>query len=212
MPIRIVLADDHPIVLRGLERLFELERDIEVLASCLTGDETVRVVMRHRPDVVVLDIRMPDKDGLAVARELRDAKLPTRVVILTAALDEDQLIEALRSGVCGVVLKEMAPQLLVQCIHKVHAGSQWIEQRSFGRALEKMLRREAGAGTITGVLTTREVEIVGLVARGFRNKEIATKLSIGEGTVKVHLHNIYEKLEVDGRVALTVFARDKGLV
>jgi two-component system, NarL family, nitrate/nitrite response regulator NarL len=212
MAIRIVLADDHPIVLRGLERLFELEQDIQVVASCLTAEDTLREVQRHRPDVLVLDIRLPGKNGLAVARELRESKSPTRVVILTAALDEDQLIQALRSGVGGVVLKEMGPQLLVQSVRKVHAGGQWVEQRSFGRALEKMLRREAGASGISGVLTNREVEIVRMVAGGFRNKEIAAKLSIGEGTVKVHLHNIYDKLQVDGRVALTVFARDKGLV
>src|SRR5262249_28639433 len=153
----------------------------------------------HRPDVLVLDLRMPGKDGLAVIRELRTSKLSTRVVLLTVALDEEDVLEALRLDVRGVILKEMAPALLVRCVQTVHAGGQWVDQQSLGRALEKMRRREAGARELSGLLTPRELEIVRLLAEGRRNKEIADKLSIGEGTIKVHLHHIYEKLHVDGR-------------
>jgi DNA-binding NarL/FixJ family response regulator len=212
MPIHLVLADDHPLILDGLENLFHLEKDFKVVARCLDGIETMQAVHRHRPDVLILDIRMPGKDGLEVAREMRKEKLPTRVVLLTAELDEDELLESLRLGVQGIVLKEMAPQLLVQCIRKVHAGEQWIEPRSARQALEKMLRREAGARDIATVLTPREIDMVRMVARGLRNKEIAGKLSISEGTVKVHLHNIYEKLKVEGRLALLRYAQEKGLV
>jgi two-component system, NarL family, nitrate/nitrite response regulator NarL len=212
MAIRLVLADDHPIVLQGLESLFRLEKDLRVVASCLTGEEVLPAVRAHRPDVLVLDLRMPGKDGLAVIRELRMDKLSTRVVLLTAELDEDAVLEALRLDVRGVILKEMAPALLVRCVQTVHAGGQWVEPQSFGRALEKMRRREAGARELSGLLTPREMEIVRLLAGGRRNKEIADKLSIGEGTIKVHLHHIYEKLHIDGRLALTLFARDKGLV
>jgi DNA-binding NarL/FixJ family response regulator len=212
MPIHLVLADDHPLILDGLENLFHLEQDFKVVARCLDGMETMQAVHRHRPDVLILDIRMPGKDGLEVAREMRKEKLPTRVVLLTAELDEDELLESLRLGVQGIVLKEMAPQLLVQCIRKVHAGEQWIEPRSARQALEKMLRREAGARDIATVLTPREIDMVRMVARGLRNKEIAGKLSISEGTVKVHLHNIYEKLKVEGRLALLRYAQEKGLV
>ena len=212
MPIGLVLADDHPIVLDGLERLFHLEQDLKVLARCKDGEETLRAVRRHRPDILVLDIRMPGMGGLAVVREMREEKLPTRVVLLTGALDEDEAMEAIRLGVRGVVLKEMAPKLLVQCIRKVHTGEQWVERRSFGRALETMMRREAGARQIAGVLTPREMEIVRLVASGLHNKEIAAKLAISEGTVKIHLHHIYEKLNVRGRLELTLYAQGKGLV
>jgi DNA-binding NarL/FixJ family response regulator len=212
MPIHLVLADDHPLILDGLENLFHLEKDFKVVARCLDGMETMQAVRKHRPDVLILDIRMPGKDGLEVAREMRKEKLPTRVVLLTAELDEDELLESLRLGVQGIVLKEMAPQLLVQCIRKVHAGEQWIEPRSARQALEKMLRREAGARDIATVLTPREIDLVRMVARGLRNKEIAGKLSISEGTVKVHLHNIYEKLKVEGRLALLRYAQEKGLV
>jgi DNA-binding NarL/FixJ family response regulator len=212
MPIRLVLADDHPLILNGLENLFRTERDFEVIARCTNGIETMQAVRKHRPDVLILDIRMPGKDGLDVAREVQKEKLPTRIVLLTAVLDEGELLEGIRLGVQGIVLKEMAPKLLVQCIRKVHAGEQWIELRSPKQALEKMLRREAGGRELAAILTPREIDIVRMVATGLRNKEIADKLHISEGTVKVHLHNIYEKLHVDSRLALLRYAQEKGLV
>jgi len=212
MPIRLVLADDHPLILDGLENLFKLEDDLQVAARCTDGDQALQAVRRLKPDIVILDILMPGQDGLAVARQIRAEKLPTRVVLLTAAINEDQLLEAIRSGVQGIVLKEMAPKLLVQCVRKVHAGEQWIERNSARQALEKMLKREAVTNEISRLLTAREIEIVRMVAKGLRNKEIAEKSGISEGTVKAHLHNIYEKLNVDGRMALLHFAQSKGLV
>jgi two-component system nitrate/nitrite response regulator NarL len=212
MPIGLVLADDHPIVLDGLDHLFRQEEDFKVLARCRDGEETLQAVRKHHPDVLILDLRMPGKDGLAVLREVRKEKLATRVVLLTAEMSDAEALEAIRLRVNGVVLKEMAPQLLVKCIRKVHAGGQWWEKRSLGRAMETMLRREAGEREIAGVLTPRELQIVRLVASGLHNKEIADKLGISEGTVKIHLHHIYEKLHVDGRLELTLYAQDKGLV
>jgi len=212
MPVRLVLADDHPIVLDGLEQLFRAQKDFAVVARCQDGAETLRAVRQHRPDVLLLDIRMPAPDGLQVIRELQRDSLPTRIVLLTAALEEDDVLEAVRLGVKGVVLKEMAPQMLVECVRKVAAGEQWIERRSLTMALDKMLRREAGFREVASVLTPREIEIVRLAAGGLRNQAIADQLHISEGTVKVHLHNIYEKLGIDGRVALTLYAREKGLL
>src|SRR2546425_625476 len=129
MAIKLELADDRPLVLDGLEQLFSAEQDIKVVARCLDGEAALAAVRKHRPDVVVLDLRMPVKDGLEVLRQIRLEKLPTRVVILTAALDEDDVVEAIRLGAPGVVLKEMAPHFLVQCIRKVHAGEQWLTER-----------------------------------------------------------------------------------
>jgi DNA-binding NarL/FixJ family response regulator len=212
VPVRLILADDHPIVLDGLEQLFRAQKDFTVVARCQDGAETLRAVRQHRPDVLLLDIRMPAPDGLQVIRELRKDSLPTRVVILTAALEEDDVLEAVRLGVQGVVLKEMSPEMLMECVRKVAAGEQWIERRSLTRALDKMLRREAGFRDASAVLTAREIEIVRLAAQGLRNQAIADRLHISEGTVKVHLHNIYEKLGIDGRVALTLYAREKGLL
>jgi len=212
MTIRLVLADDHPLILDGLEKLFLWEKDFQVMARCPDGVATLRAVREHQPDVLVLDIRMPGKDGLEVVRQMRKEKLPTRVVFLAAELDEEEFLEATRLGVQGIVLKEMAPKLLVKCIRKGHAGEQWIEKRSASRALEQMLRREAGAREVSALLTSREIAIVRLVASGLHNKEIGDKLYISEGTVKIHLHNIFEKLKVDSRVALLRYAEEKGLV
>ena len=212
MPISVVLADDHPLVLDALENVFRLQEDIVVRARCGDGVEALRAVREHRPDVLVLDIRMPGMDGLALIRELKKEKLPTRVVLLTAALDEEEVLAAIRLGVKGVVLKEMAPRLLVQCVRTVHAGGDWLEKQSVRLALDKLLRREAGAREVARILTPREIEIVHMVAGGLRNKEIAAKLHVNEGTVKLHLHHIYKKLRVDSRVALTLYAQDRGLV
>lgn len=212
MPIRLVLADDHRLVLSGLELFLRQESDFEVSACCYDGFETLQVVRQLRPDVLILDLCMPGKDGLAVLREIHEAEIPTRVVLLTAAMDENSLLEAMRLGVAGVVLKEMTVPLLIQCIRKVYAGDQWLERRLIGRVVEKMLRREAGAREVAKILTPREIEIVQLVASGLRNKQIADKLAISEGTVKIHLHRSYEKLHVDSRVALLRYAQGKGLV
>jgi len=212
MAILIVLADDHPIFLRGLTDLFRPEKDITVLASCRTGEEALEAVRTHRPDVLVLDIRMPGLDGFGVLRVLRGEKVPTRTVLLTAELEEHDALEVFRLGVRGVVLKEMAPQLLVQAVRKVHAGEPWLERQSFRRALDRLLLQETGARQVAGLLTSRELELVRLVAHGLRNRAIADRLRISEATVKDHLHNVYEKLNVDGRVALTVLVREKGLI
>ena len=140
MPVRLLLADDHHLILDGLESLFRLEEDFQVLARCTNGEETLKSVRLHRPDILVLDIRMPGKDGLAIAQEIQSEGLPVKIVLLTAELDEGQLLEAIRMGVRGIVLKEMAPQLLVECIRKVHNGEQWLERNSTRPALGKMLK------------------------------------------------------------------------
>lgn len=212
MTIRLVLADDHPLILDGLEQLFRVTPDFEVVERCVSGEEALRAVQRHRPDIVVLDIRMPDRSGLEVVREIRRLGLPTQVVILTAALDESELTGAMRLGVGGVVLKEMAPRLLVQCIRKVHAGERWVENRSMRVAFERLLHREAGAQEAAGLLTPREIELVRMVAQGLRNREIGDRLNIAEGTVKAHLHNVYKKLKVENRVDVRRYAEDKGLI
>ena len=212
MPITLVIADGRPLILNGMENLFRLEKDFKVVARCLDGEEAVKAVRKHKPDVLVLDIRMPGTDGLSLLRGMRKEKLSTRVVLLTGALDEDELAEAVRLGVRGLVLKEMAPKLLVQCIRQVHAGELWLEKRSVTSALEKLLQREAGQREVALLLTPREIEIVKQVAAGLRNIEIAKRLFISEGTVKMHLHNIYQKLGVDSRTKLTRYAQEKGLV
>jgi DNA-binding NarL/FixJ family response regulator len=212
MPIRLVAADDHPLILQGLRQLFELQPDFRVLAYCATVDETLQAVRQHRPDVLILDLRMPDTGGLTVLRRMKEEKLPTRVVLLTGVADEDEILEAMRLGARGVVLKDTPPDLVLQCVRAVHAGAQWLERRSTGHLLDKFLQLEARRRQIESGLTLREVEILRMVDAGLRNKEIANRLSISEGTVKVHLHHIFEKLGVPNRLELLRYAKANGLV
>ena len=210
--IRVVIADDHPLVLDGLYGLLQGHPEFSVLERCSSGAQAVAAARRHHPDIMILDLQMPDMDGLSVARSLHDLAPAPRIVLLTAQIHEDQLIESLQLGVRGVVLKEMATKLLVQCLHRVHAGGQWLEKDSASRAMTKLVRREAKARELATLLTPREMEVTRLVARGCTNKEVAGQLFIAEGTVKIHLHNIYEKINVGRRAELVRFAQEYGLV
>jgi DNA-binding NarL/FixJ family response regulator len=211
MPISLVLADDHPLILSGLELLLSAEPDFTVLAYCTDGEQVLQAVRRQVPDILVLDLKMPKKDGWAVLRELREENPSLRSVILTAEINESEALEALRLGVRGVMLKEMAPQMLLQCLRKVHVGEEWLERCSFGRALGRMLQREDQLRQVLETLTLREIALARLAASGLTNQQIADELHISEGTVKVHLHHIYAKLGVRNRVGLTLYAQEKGL-
>jgi two-component system response regulator DegU len=209
--IRIILADDHRIILEGLEQLFRREKDFEVVGTATNGEEALEAVRTKRPDQLVLDINMPKGNGLWVLKQVHTEKLPTRVVLLTATLDDDEVLEAMQSGVSGLVLKEAAAVNLVNTVRRVQRGERALEPMVVSRALERLSQREE-AKKIVEVLSRRETEIVKMVAAGLRNKEIAMKLSIGEGTVKTHLHTIYEKLGVHGRVELTMYALERGII
>jgi DNA-binding NarL/FixJ family response regulator len=211
-PIRLVVVDDHPIVLEGLERLFRLEGDLEIVARCVNVREALEAVRLHRPDILLLDVRLPGGSGLDVLEQVRREGLPTRTVLLAGSVNQDELLEALRLGARGVVLKEMAPELLIRCLRTVHAGGRWLEDDFLSRAIEGILDKDGVARPGRLALSAREMEIVRLAATGHHNREIAETLHITEGTVKVHLHNIYEKLGVEGRVELTLYARDHGWV
>jgi DNA-binding NarL/FixJ family response regulator len=210
-PVTLVLGDEHPIVLDGLERLFRLEKNFKILARCTTGDDTLRAVRQHRPDILVFDIHIPWGNGLSVLKELTKSKLPTRSVIFTAALNDDEMLEAVRLGVSGMVLKDMPPKLLIECIMKVRAGKKWFERDSSARALEKLAQRETTTRLAYELLSSRQMEILRMVGAGLHNKEIGKKLFISEGTVQVHLHNIYGKLDVKSRLDLALYARESGI-
>jgi DNA-binding NarL/FixJ family response regulator len=212
MTIKLVAADPHPLSLLGLKQLLKAEADIELLASCATASETVQAVMQHEPDLLIIDINLPDRGGLELISEIKNSSLQTKVIILTANMAEEQTIDALRYGVKGVVLKDMPAHLLVQCIQKVAAGGLWMEKESIGNAFEKMLQREAGMRRLATILTARETEVMRAVAGGLSNQKIAEKLIVSEGTIKIHVHNIYRKLGIKNRVDLTLYAQKRGLV
>jgi len=211
-PIRVLLADDHPVVLGGLDHFLSLEPDIAVVARCTNGDEALAAIARERPHVAVLDLTMPRRSGMDLLRDLDAAHSPVRVVLLTARIEHDQVLEALRLGAAGIVLKESAPLQILDCIRRVASGGQWIDQVIGSRTLDGVLRQQSGVARAAAVLTAREIEVVIMVARGLRNKEIADELSITEGTVKAHLRTIFEKLEIDSRTKLIVYARETRLV
>ncbi len=210
MTIRLVVADDHPIVLDGLEQLFSLETDCAVVARARNGDEALQAVRKFQPDILVLDLRMPGTDGLTVLGKIRREALPTHVVILTAVNDDD-LFEAIRLGARGVVLKDMAPRLLMQCVRTVHAGGKWLEKGVATSAVERLLEHAAGMKSVSETLTPREMQVARMIAKGVPSKTVASRLSISEGTAKLHLHHVYEKLKVDGRVGLLRFMHSRGL-
>ena len=212
MPIRLAIADDHAIVLHGLRRLFDGEPEFEVVECCADGTEALAVVRAGLVDVLVLDIRMRGMSGIDVLRAMSTERLKCPVVLLTAALSDANAVEGLRLGARGIVLKESSPDSLLECIRRVSRGEQWIDTETMSRAINAIARREAAGGDPAKSLTARELEIVRMIAQGLRNKAIAERMSISEGTVKIHLHNIYEKLGLDGRLELMLHAQKQGLV
>jgi DNA-binding NarL/FixJ family response regulator len=210
--IRIVIADDHPLILGGLGQLLRQHADLELVESCEGGAAVLEAISRHRPDVVLLDVNMPPPNGLAVLRELPKLGLDTRVILLTASLQDDEVLEAVRLGIRGLVAKDALTEDLIKCIRTVGAGGTCLDPTLVGRAMARLLTREAGLREVSRVLTPREIEVVQMVASGLRNREIAERLFVSEGTIKVHLHHVYEKLGVGSREALIAFAREKRIV
>lgn len=209
-PIRLVLADDHPIVLHGLAQLFGRHEDVAVVATCGDGQAAVDAVRAHRPDLLVIDLRMEPLGGLDVLRALAKDAVPCNAILLTAAASDDDVVEAMRLGAKALILKDESPDALVECVRRVSRGEHWLGRESVAGAFERVLQRE-NAARGTAPLTPREAEIVKMVARGLRNKAIAVQLKISEGTVKVHLHHIFEKCGLDGRLELALYAQEKGL-
>ena len=206
-PIELLIADSHPITLDAMMHAFA-QPGFSVLASCGTCDEAIAVLQTHQPDVVIFDFDVPP-DGLAIVRHVKRHHPATRLVLFTATSSEARIHDALDLGVSGVVLKEMPPEALLQCVRKVHAGEQWLAAGS-RRLVRRRQQRDPDRRRRPAGLTVRETDIVKLVARGFANEEIASRLNVKVGTLKIHLHNIYRKLNVDSRISLTLYVQGKG--
>jgi len=206
-----VIVDDHPIVLQGLEHLFSRQPDFSVVACCATAEAALDAARAHQPDVMLLDLRMPAADGLSLLAALAREGATCRRVVLTASASDDDAAEIIRLGAHGLVLKDTPPPELVAAIRRVHEGQPSFDPSVLGRALERA-RQATVRGERAAALTSREREVVKMIASGLRNRDIAERLSISENTVKVHLHNIYEKLGMEGRMELLLFAREEGLV
>jgi DNA-binding NarL/FixJ family response regulator len=217
--IRVVIADDHPIVRDGLNKLLSLEDDIEVVGEACDGRDLLDRLDELAPDVVLLDLRMPNLDGLGTLQTMQHTnKTKAKVIVLTASEDKNEFVQAMKLGCCGIVLKQTSADLIVKSIRKVHGGEIWLDSHTTAAVMRQFATvGEASTGSAGGrvrersPLSTREREIVALVAQGFKNKEMAEKMFISEQTVKNHLHNIFDKLGVSDRLELALYAIHKGL-
>jgi two-component system nitrate/nitrite response regulator NarL len=213
--VRILLAYDHPIFRDGLKRLLEAEVGLKVIAEASNGAEAVKLVKLHKPDLLLLDLSMPQQTGIEAIRELGSLGASVRIILLTAAVEKSQIVEALQLGARGVVLKDSATQILIQAVRVVMAGEYWVGREQvtnlvqYLRTLMQTQAQEARQRKFG--LTPRELEIVSAVVAGFANKEIAEHFKISEDTVKHHLSNIFDKLGVSTRLELALFAVNQGL-
>lgn len=202
-PIRVVLADDHAVVRAGLTAILEAEPDIQVVADVADGEQAVRAFAEHRPDVLVMDLRMPVLDGLGALVQLRRTHPTARVILLTTYDDEEDIYRGLEAGASGYLLKDAAVSELVNGIRKVHAGRKAIAPAAAERLAGRVAVQE---------LSDREREVLEHLAEGKSNKQIARALGISDGTVKVHVANILHKLNAQGRSEAVAVAARRGLV
>lgn len=207
MKIKLLIADDHAIFREGLRKLLDSEEAITIVGEACNGGECIKMLGRLKPDILLLDLHMPDKDGFAVLEQVNFDTIPTRVIVLTATEDDRDLVQAMRLGARGIVAKESAIDLLVKSIHHVHAGEIWLDSHMTAGVI-KTISESSQSGEVSDkpLLSDREMEIVQLVAQGFQNKEIGKKLVISENTVKNHLRNIFDKLGVSDRLELVLYA------
>ena len=198
---RIVLADDHPMIQAAVEAMLR-GSDYELAAKASTGAEALHAIEEQDPEIVVLDIQMPEGTGLDVLRKIRSSGDKRKVVLLTASIDEAGFAESLKLCVDGVLLKTSDPALLIDCLDSVKAGDEWIDPLLNPEAARADNARDRS------ILSPRETELVKLVRQGMRNRDIAEQLGITEGTVKVYLHSVFEKTGVANRTELAIRASE----
>jgi DNA-binding NarL/FixJ family response regulator len=202
----VILADDHPLVLRGLTQLIATRPQFEMVSTATDGHGALAAIRQLAPDVAVLDVNMPKLSGLDVLRAAVADRLSTRIVFLTASLTDERMLEAVNLGIYGIVLKDSAPESLLDCLDQVVAGGRWLGDELVQTAIRRETARRRNSRGPIEALTTREAEVMRLVTSGLSNKQVARELALSEGTVKIHLHNVYRKLNLGSRTALTAYA------
>jgi RNA polymerase sigma factor (sigma-70 family) len=206
VPIKVVIADDHTLFREGIRRILSLEKDILVVGEASRGDEIIRLVERTKPDILLLDVKMPRGDVVQTLLEIKEKNVPTKVLILTAYSEDENVLNAAKGGARGYLLKGIDFPTLLQAIKMVHKGGLWIDKElPAAEAFEEIAQGqmgdvdEAAYDDAISTLTKRETEILKLVAEGLTNEEIGKKIFISEKTVKTHLTNIFDKLKVNNR-------------
>jgi DNA-binding NarL/FixJ family response regulator len=201
--IRILIADDHFVVRMGLTAVIHTQPDMTVVAEATTGRQAVELFRAHRPDIALMDLRMPEMDGIEAITAIRQEFPESRFIVLTTYDGDEDIYRALQAGARAYLLKDMLRDGLVEAIRAVHAGQRRLPAEVANRLAERMNRTE---------LTARELEVLRLIVLGRSNKEIAAELSIAEGTVKIHINNILSKLGVSDRTQAATFALQRGIV
>jgi two-component system, NarL family, nitrate/nitrite response regulator NarL len=201
-PISIVIADDHPMLLDGLRGLIESAGAYTIVAECRDGEAALHAIKRHAPHLAVLDLNMPKRTGLEVLQAVTYEGLPTRIVLIAATMRDAEIQTALDAGAYGILFKETASDTVLDCIKNVLEGTR-VFPPDLLDALEREAARRKFAGEVSAKLTARELEVALLVTQGFSNKDIARRLNVTEGTVKLHLHNVFSKMGVTKRNNLT---------
>jgi DNA-binding NarL/FixJ family response regulator len=204
--ICIVVADDHPVVLRGLVTLLNDDKSFKIGAICRNGVESIEAIQRYLPDLALLDINMPEPNGLEVLKAIHKARSTTRVILLAASPSDNEIIVAREEGAYGVIHKEAAADTLISCMHAVADGHKWFPAEMLNGALERTKERRKQIARVENLLTRREIEVMLQVANALTNKDVANQLNITEGTVKIHLNNVYQKIGISNRTALANFA------
>jgi DNA-binding NarL/FixJ family response regulator len=215
MTARVLLADDQEMVRAGLRLILAAEPDIDVVAEASDGNAAVAAARRVRPDVTLMDIRMPNLDGIEATRQLvADTPPPTRVVVLTTFDIDSYVYQALRAGASGFLLKNASPEELVRAIRVVASGAGLLDPAVTRRVIEEFARTPAAAQPPAELadLTERELEVLNLVARGLSNAEIAARLYVSEATVKTHVARMLTKLRLRDRVQAVVYAYEHGII
>ncbi|MEV7728077.1 response regulator transcription factor [Streptomyces sp. NPDC087917] len=208
--IRVLLVDDHQVVRRGLRTFLEVQEDIEVVGEAADGDEGVACAEELRPDVILMDVKMPGTDGIEALRRLRELTNPARVLVVTSFTEQRTVVPALRAGAAGYVFKDIAPDALAGAIRSVHAGHVLLQPEVAEALLAAQDDRSASASR-PGALTDREREVLGLIADGRSNREIARALVLSEKTVKTHVSNILMKLDLSDRTQAALWAVRHGM-
>ncbi|WP_168583837.1 response regulator [Gephyromycinifex aptenodytis] len=208
--IRVLVVDDHVLYRRGLEVVLNQEDDIRVVAEAGNGPDAVAAAADVTPDIVLMDVRMPGGGGIPACRQIRDLSPTTRVIMITTSDDERDLVESIRAGATGYLLKDVPPEEVVAGIRAVHAGQSLLSPSLASTLLDEfasILRSTSEQRTVPAPhLTDRELEVLRLVAQGLGNREIAKRLFISENTVKNHVRNILEKLQMHSRMEAALYA------